>query len=62
MKKLSNSLVFAAACLMFTLALGGVAHAVTQAVPELDPGTATSGVALLAGGAMLLIERYRRRR
>lgn len=61
MKKLSNSLLFTAACLMFTLALGSVAHAI-EAVPELDPGTATSGVALLGGGAMLLIERYRRRR
>ena len=60
MKKLFNPLVFAAACAMFTLALGGVAHAAN--VPELDPGTATSGVALLVGGAMLLIERYRRRR
>ncbi len=60
MKKLFNSLVFTAACLMFTLALGGVALA--SAVPELDPGTATSGVALLVGGALLLIERYRRRR
>jgi hypothetical protein len=46
---------------MLTLALGGVAHAL-EAVPELDPGTASSGVALLAGGALLLIERYRRRR
>jgi hypothetical protein len=44
---------------MLTLALGGVAHA---GVPELDPGTAASGVALLVGGALLLIERYRRRR
>jgi len=45
---------------MLTLALGGVAHA--GAAPEIDPGTASSGVALLAGGALLLIERYRRRR
>jgi hypothetical protein len=59
-KYLSHALVFVAACLMFTLALGGVALA--GPVPELDPGTATSGVALLVGGALLLIERYRRRR
>jgi hypothetical protein len=45
---------------MLTLALGGVAHA--DGVPELDPGSAASGVALLVGGALLLIERYRRRR
>ena len=47
------------ACAMLMLALAGVAHAT---VPELDPGTASSGVALLVGGALLLIERYRRRR
>jgi hypothetical protein len=45
---------------MLMLALGGMAHA--SVVPELDPGTAASGVALLVGGALLLIERYRRRR
>ncbi len=61
MKKLFSPVVFAAACVMFTLALGGVAHA-APVVPELDPGTASSGVALLVGGALLLIERYRRRR
>jgi len=59
MKKLFDALAFVAVCLMFTLALGGVARA---SVPELDPGTASSGVALLAGGALLLVERYRRRR
>jgi hypothetical protein len=58
--KFSSPLLFAAACITFTFALGGVAQAVP--VPELDPGTATSGVALLVGGALLLIERYRRRR
>jgi hypothetical protein len=58
---LSNSLFVAAAFVMFTLALGGVALA-GSSVPELDPGTAVSGVALLVGGALLLIERYRRRR
>ena len=30
-------------------------------VPEIDPGMATGGLALLAVGAVLLIERYRRR-
>ncbi len=60
-KKLSHTLVLATSCVMFTLALSGMAHA-SVSVPELDPGTATSGVALLVGGAMLLIEHYRRRR
>jgi len=62
MKKLLTPLVFAVAWITFTLALDGVAHAAPGPVPELDPGTATSGVALLVGGALLLIERYRRRR
>jgi hypothetical protein len=39
--------------------MGGTAHA--SQVPELDPGTAASGIALLVGGALLLVERYRRR-
>ena len=51
MKKLLNPLVLGAACAMFTLALDGVAHA-APSVPELDPGAATSGVALLVGGAL----------
>jgi len=46
---------------MIVLGLAGTASALI-AVPELDPGTATSGLALLAGGALLLIERFRRRR
>jgi hypothetical protein len=62
MKQLLPRLVpLVGACAMLTLAFGGVAHAFS-AVPELDPGTASSGVALLVGGALLLIERYRRRR
>lgn len=28
-------------------------------VPELDPGTAASGLALLGGGLLLLVERFR---
>jgi hypothetical protein len=31
-------------------------------VPELDPGSAASGIALATGAAALLAERYRRRR
>ena len=30
-------------------------------VPELDPGSALGGIALAAGAAVLLVERYRRR-
>ena len=57
---LPRVLLLAAACLTLTLVLGGVADA--QDAPELDPGTASSGIALLVGGALFLIERYRRRR
>jgi len=31
-------------------------------VPEIDPTTAVSGLMLCAGGAMLLLERYRSRK
>jgi hypothetical protein len=34
----------------------------TVGVPELDPGTANGGIALVAVAAVLLIERYRSRR
>jgi hypothetical protein len=44
---------------MLTLALDGIAQA---SVPELDPGTASSGIALLVGGALLVVERYRQHR
>jgi hypothetical protein len=57
---LPRLLTLTAVCATFTLTLGGTAHAVPG--PELDPGTASSGVALLVGGVLLLIERYRRRR
>lgn len=53
-------LPFLGALAFVMAALGGTAHAAP--VPELDPSMAGSGVALLVGGAFLLIERYRRRR
>ncbi len=34
---------------------------VTVGAPELDPGTASGGIALAAVAAILLVERYRRR-
>ena len=45
-------------CGLFWLASVGIANA---AVPELDPGSAASGIALAIGAALLLAERYRRR-
>ncbi len=54
------------ACGLLVLALHGTAFAWDWgggycSVPELDPGTAASGVALLGGGLLLLVERYRHR-
>lgn len=46
-------------CSFWVLTLCGTAGA--SEVPELDPGTAASGLALLAGGLLLLLERRRRR-
>ena len=40
---------------------GNAFAGVSSAVPELDPGTATGGLALAAVAAVLLIERYRSR-
>ncbi len=47
---------------LLLLALHGTASALyVGAVPEIDPGTAASGLAVLAGATLLLIERFRRR-
>jgi len=54
-----STIEFVGACALFTLGLAGTAHA--AALPELDPSTAASGVALLVGGVLLLLERHRRR-
>jgi len=40
------------------MASAGTAFA---SVPELDPGSAASGIALAVGAALLLAERYRHR-
>jgi hypothetical protein len=49
---------------MIVAGLAGTASAVptVSSVPEIDPATATSGLALLAGAVLLLIERRRLRR
>ena len=47
-------------CGLLWLAGSGDAFAIS-AVPELDPGSASSGIALAIGAALLLAERYRRR-
>jgi hypothetical protein len=46
-------------CGLVWLSSSGNAFAV--AAPELDPGSAASGIALAIGAALLLAERYRRR-
>jgi hypothetical protein len=57
------------ASLAWTLGICGIvliagpkpASAAVAIVPELDPGSAASGIALAIGAALLLAERYRRR-
>ncbi len=44
------------------LLMAGFGTASASAVPELDPGSAGSGIALAIGAALLLVERYRGRR
>jgi len=56
----ADALAMAGAFVLLVLAITGTAYA--DGVPELDPGTASSGLALLAGGFLLLLERHRRRR
>ena len=56
----ANSAWILGACGLIWLAGSGDAFAI-EAVPELDPGSAASGIALAIGAALLLAERYRRR-
>lgn len=46
--------------LLLLAGLANVAFGATQTVPEIDASTATSAVALLAGGVMLLRARLRK--
>jgi hypothetical protein len=48
------------ACGLLLVAAVGTASAAV--VPELDPGSAGSGIALAVGAALLIVERYRSRR
>lgn len=45
---------------LLLLAGSGPSFAI-EAVPEFDPGSAASGIALAVGAAVLMAERYRRR-
>jgi hypothetical protein len=56
----SNLALMLGACTLLLMAGTGTASA--AAVPELDPGSAASGIALAVGAALLLVERYRSRR
>jgi len=56
----ANSAWILGACCLLWIAGSGDAFAIA-AVPELDPGSAASGIALAVGAALLLAERYRRR-
>jgi len=58
-KLLSRLASFGISCGLLLLGLHGTAFAAP--VPELDPGTASSGLVLAVGATLLLIERFRRR-
>ena len=57
MKPITTSRLFllGSSVAMLVIGLAGTASALTP-VPEIDPATATSGLALLAGAVLLLIE------
>jgi hypothetical protein len=46
--------------LLTLLLTSGQAHAVISPVPEIDAGVAVSGVTLLIGSILVLVERFRR--
>jgi hypothetical protein len=59
-KVLSRAALLGVASGLLLLANHGNAFATVA--PELDPGTASSGLILAVGAALLLIEKFRRRR
>jgi hypothetical protein len=59
--KLSRLAYLGGACAIFMAGMVQPALATLATVPELDPGTAGTGLAVLAGAILLLVERYRRR-
>jgi hypothetical protein len=56
--RFSHVLWLGASTAAFLVGMTGLAFA---GVPEMDPGTASSGLALVAGAVFLLRETYRRR-
>ncbi len=55
-----RSLRVAAVVVFASLVLTTTAHA-SVVGPELDPGSSAAGLAILGGGLMYLVERFRRR-
>ena len=55
---LARKAMVAAGFLLVFMALAGPALA-AAAVPEIDPGSAMSGITLLAGGLLLLADKFR---
>jgi hypothetical protein len=60
-RAVASLLSLVGATVMVWIVASGTALAGSGGAPELDPGSAASGIALLIGGAALLLERYRRR-
>jgi hypothetical protein len=58
---LRQALPLFGSCSLLLLTLAGTARA-TPTAPEIDPSLWGSGLALLAGGVLVVMERYRRRR
>jgi len=59
--KLSQTILQLFTVAALPLLFCGNAFAGLAAVPELDPGTASGGIALAAVAAILVVERYRSR-
>jgi hypothetical protein len=64
MKAITTSRLFllSSSVAMMVVGLASVASATVTPSPEIDPATATSGLALLAGAVLLLLERRGLRR
>jgi hypothetical protein len=60
-KKLLHLFSFAVCCGLMLLGARGIAAAQGVPTPEIDPASAASGIAMLVGAALVLIERVRSR-
>ena len=57
----TKALIVLLGCILVATSFTGTLHAAVLAAPEIDAGTLSGGLALLAGGYLILLSRNRRK-